>query len=381
MIYDIDGNVISSGESSEGNLYEIASASRVNTFVSGYASNPVSKKNNLTFAVITDIHGDSDRLNSFIEYANQYKELIDFAIILGDNVSNLGTESTTFYDTALSKAELPVFATLGNHDVRNLVLSSAISKVFGTIKSKGWLTSSDFGSSSDCYWFKDFADYKIRVIGLNDFDNADSLWSNNGGSNESRAEYKWYDTAQLQWFADTLYTTPLDYAVLIFSHMPYVQGEPTVAHSFTKAYSATLESPTAIDGEPIGDILNAYKTGTSINNTYSPTSAMSSYFSKTATVSKDFSGRGTGIYVGHICGHDHASVIATHPTYTTLNDIVCPSGSNNVYQRQWDDIPPYGNDNFNVIAVDPSMRTINLVKVGTRLTADIRHRTVDKVTF
>lgn len=370
--YDIDGNQIvfpSNGTSDEEQA--IISASGFNTNSGNSVSDAVAYKKNLTFAVISDIHGTGDALNDFVEYINGKSDYLDFAICLGDNVPIRGDTATAWYDSALQNSNIPVYAVVGNHDVRFVNLSTALGKLFATPKAKGWMAQSDFGSSSNGYWYKDFADYKIRIIGLMEFDNADLL-----KNNSTNSEKRWLDTAQLQWFADTLYSTPTDYTVVLFTHQA-LENATVIEHPFTRIDGFTNDTLTAIDGEPIGELITAFKTGANISKTYSPTSSMASLINKTATVAKDFSARGTGKFACHICGHTHASRLVTYNTYNTLKGVFVPSGSRSVYQRQWDDInysANGGQNNFYIISINTTKNKVNLVKVGNHTTIDMNER-------
>lgn len=379
-LYDVNGNEIVVQNSGTDTEQELIASSGYNTYKSGGEASAVAYKKNLTFAVISDLHGSSQPLIDFVSYINEKTTYLDFAICLGDNVPIGGDADTTWFDSALNNSNVPIYGVVGNHDVRGVNLSTALTKIFTTPKSKGWMETTDFGDTNNGYWYKDFSDYNMRIIGLMEYDNADLLKGNNLYS-----EYKWYDTAQLQWFADTLYNTPSAYSVVVFTHQPLINSSTRIDNSFSKSGTFSTSAPTAIDGEPIGDIINAFVTGGSISTTYSPTSAMSSLVDKTATVAKDFSSRGTGKFACHICGHTHSSWILQHSTYSSIKSVVVPSGSSNIYQRLWDDVryknTAVNKNNFYVIGIDTDTKNINLVKVGSDVTVNMTERRFDKVSY
>lgn len=376
-IYDVNGNELSTqggGGRDEGSA--IIAASEFNTFKSG--ADPY--KRNLTFAVISDIHGSSQALSDFITYVNSKSDYLDFAVFLGDLASVNGSEGNDWYNNRIYYSQIPFYPIVGNHDIRTVSLSTALTKLFSVPKTKGWMVDNDFGDESNGYWYKDFSGYNIRIIGLMEYDNADLLKTD--GTNAGK---RWIDSDQLQWFADTLYSTPSGYSVILFTHQALRETETMITHSFTMPNISTTAMENAINGEPIGDILNAFITGGSISATYSPTSDMASKIQKTATVSKDFSGRGTGKFICHICGHKHSPLILQDTTYSSIKSIVVPSGSADAYQRQWDDIRYKSNDvnknNFYIIGVNTTSKKINLVKIGGYATINMTERFFDRLSY
>ena len=370
----------------------LVSLSGYNTLASGDWTNPVPKKKNICFPVITDVHGSNGALHRFFEYANAHEKYFDFCLGLGDFVVRQPSESTEWVDAELNTSQIPYYYTVGNHDAADSGLSgitqeAARTKYFSTIESKGWLQSSDFMGSGKCSWSKDFSAYHIRIVSLFEYGNADTMSSGAPGSYCRR----WMDSDLLQWFADTLYSTPAGYSVIVLLHqMPYapmtfVNNPFTVTENIAYAPSHwnSLFLNT-IDGNPIEEIVNAFKNSTAISKTYN---SISSYgLGKSATVSKDYSGRAeNGKFIAYFAGHTHASYVLKSQTYPDQISIIVPTGSENIFQRNYGDMlydaETRNKDNFYCVGIDTDLKTINISKIGGQITTDMRERVITSIQY
>ena len=295
-------------------------------------------------------------------------------MFLGDICGQNPNSDISFYKP--SESEIPLLSVVGNHDSADYG-SIGISQVDIYTRYIKPCVDAGFITTSKSYYYKDFSDYKIRVIALMEYEGA--VATQNANSDHYR---RYITTTQLQWFADTLYNTPSDYSVIVLLHQivhtnPFIVDckftENTiyrqVANDFESGFGYQLNN---MNGNPIGDIVQAFIEGTSINESY--TTNMSSQ-SLTSIVDKDFSSRGIGKFICYLSGHTHASFVLKDGTYNNQIQILLPSASDSYYQRKADDIRPIsGIPNFYYLAFDTTNKLIKMVKAGHRITMDMTER-------
>lgn len=275
-----------------------------------------------TFAAITDMHyGNASYTNGLI-HACQAMQYIDSRIRL-DAVSVLGDYIDGFtgtdYNNAIGdfkdiNAELnnlrfaPNLRMHGNHD--HYEPSSPILHRYITAYSDDVVWGSKLGG----YFYRDFEDFKLRIICLN------TAEENKDGLSCSVAQYNWFvNVLDLSSKEDAA-----EWQTLILSHHP-------------------LDWFISVEGGYVfWQILNAYLSGTSWTNTQG------------TAISCDFSGKNSAKIVGNIHGHIHnlltRKIAAGRPNGTedTINvvRIATPEacfGRPNSYNDSWE-YNPFGED-------------------------------------
>lgn len=345
--------------------------------------------NTFSFLAISDMHYHTQNaqiIKSDI-HAGQGMDLvrkgvnIDFAVCLGDTSWGSGIEGDSYRATMdIILAELrsankcldsafrgiPNFRTIGNHD--NVVYNHTINggdyldgnelfPLFGAYN-RGAVYPDD---KSGGYCYRDFDDWKLRVICVNTTDNH----ANNPTANANI----YVSPAQLQWFANTLDLSSKSdankWSILIVSHTPIEM----------------------VSGSRMSKILEAYGKGT----TYSDST-------EGVAISYNYSGKNKATIIANVHGHNHNYQVAnlrkltdtsTSP-YTTqeispaVKRICVPNAcysrmnerSTNGTVDQWDieygDSTPAGNKiadsaqdtAFNVFTIDPVARKIYATNYG-----------------
>lgn len=367
------------GYLNEDELYydELHSLSGYNTPTSDCSyTNPKGYKQNFTCAIMTDIHGDIVKANDWFDFVYSRRNFIDCGINLGDVVAKKITDDYTFFNNIINLSDIPILSCVGNHDIGDpwngtdggsISLSEAYNRYIKPMVDKGWVT------TSDIHWFKDISKYKIRLISINQY-----CATTDATSDVSEYMYScYYSSSELQWFADTLFDTPSGYTVVVLAHqfpsdndkLDYVENNFTISNKFPR----TLRVQRMIlDGTPIEDIINAFKTKTSITQTYiSKNSNLNN-----STVSKDFSNSQSNKYACMLTGHTHFPLVLRSNKYSDQIVIVCPSTSSNIYQRSTDDILPMNKNekNFYVLAINTELQLINILKIGNTKTQDLVER-------
>lgn len=253
-------------------------------------------ENTFSFIAISDSHylATNKNIVDSVIHAGQGMYLvrkgvdIDFAVNLGDNSWGSGLEgSETTIEVGKKEIEavnkcisiafngIPNFRTPGNHD--NLAYNYAyndndyldadeIFKYFGAYNVGATFQS---GEENRGYCYRDFDEWKLRVICMNTCDLKDL--------DPSNEESMYTSGTQMQWFAQTIdlssKSDASDWSIIIFSHHPLDFGISILCNR----------------------ILKAYLEGTSV----------SSFTRDGITISYDYTGKNSASIIGNIHGHNH----------------------------------------------------------------------------
>ena len=224
------------------------------------------------------------------------------------------------------------------------------------------------------YYYFDNTTYKRRTIVLFEYEA--------GQDTDSCLAYyyrRYISSAQLQWFADTLYDTPNDYSVLVLTHQQIWKNPTEIDHLFTKKpYYGTISSGAGIgnnmSGNAIGDIVDAFKHSKVINQTYTNNDYTTTGLPN-STVSKDFTGRANGKFICYLSGHAHAPYVVHDSTYTDQLQVIVPAATVDIHQRRSDDIrPEQTQPQYYCVSFDTTNKLVKLLKMGRRVTMDMRER-------
>lgn len=253
--------------------------------------------------ICTDSHGDKQTTKNSIDALNAFPTL-DAWIHCGDILRGFySPEGIETFAECVASAKKPFFAVPGNHDVGNTAYVAACAtheQVYTAfIKPSvdaGWLKAGEY-TEGKSYWYHDDATYKIRLIGLYEYDDpmdfdttywkpipyeaglpeiknnttfevgdkANPAFWNLGSDYFKYTAYSFecvkactisgttfYDTIkympkyriqrgtrvirqeQAQWFLDTLASTPTGYGVIVAMHNPFSDTATSVQAKFTQ---------------------------------------------------------------------------------------------------------------------------------------------------
>ena len=364
----------------------LVSVGGVNAYASGTYDSFTTQKKNLSILAITDIHGTFESISRAVEFANAKTDFIDYVACLGDIVLRSPADSITDFEDSFADCAKPFLFTVGNHDTADTGLAAiteaeARTKYFSQIVSKGWI--SNFKDANSCSWYKDDSTHKIRMVSVFEYGNSQTVAS---GAPNTYCR-RWIPSETLQWFADTLYSTPSDYSVVVLLHQipffpaTYVEGKFTISSDMRISLSQFFLN--TVDGNPFGDIVDAFINGSNLSESYD---SISSYgLGKTATVAKDFTGRGAGKFICFVTGHFHGSYIFKDATYPDQITVVVPSGSQSAFQQKYGDTnyaPGTRNeDQFYVIGFDTENELINIAKIGGQVSNDMVKRDIVSIKY
>ncbi|MGX7202399.1 hypothetical protein BCR22_07420 [Enterococcus plantarum] len=255
---------------------------------------------------MTDLHTDYGYGATSWKYAQYFfshitnmqslEDVADVAIHNGDNADcyikdkeQSEIQQRKFGIKALRKAKIPTFVNIGNHDNGSPPFKRDIGKVMpGDI-----ITNEEFkdfyGARSklfdevrngdSLYFYKDFPEKKVRVIGLNTNDNNQTVFSADGTYKYGSHDHFAMQQEQLKWLADVALKVPTDYHVIVFGHCP-------------------LQETIFDNRECLIKILEAFKLGTSVP-------IKSVYPDHLVNFTANFTKQGPATLIGYICGHWH----------------------------------------------------------------------------
>lgn len=233
---------------------------------------------NLTLLFFSDLHACATPLERIGKFAEEYCidnniKYIDAVVAGGDNV-NRATDNYTFWEQCGARSFLPV---VGNHELLipedkvstgeyqtpqingvNVAINSMpySAKFVYEREFAPFLSATNFTSivENKCYWYKDFANAKIRLIGIDDYHWKESpiRLTDNTLANEYPDGETLDNGEQLEWFENTLASAKsLGYSVIVVHHAPARFDSP-IQCSFTSLdfQNNIATDPTSPSGAP-----------------------------------------------------------------------------------------------------------------------------------
>lgn len=239
----------------------------------------------------------------FAEVARQLEP--DFVIAGGDNIN--GDISYNYNQDAYKRVTAtlngqisptaPIFWLNGNHDNGNGQAGRTPSTVISRNEMKQYFNTKGcpFGEVRDggsLYFYKDFTDKKLRVIGLDGFDLPESTDSD-GSLHYTTLNQGGYQQKQITFLAKALKLPANDWQVIIFCHTP-LSGADT-----SESLLASTQDARQFNDNLVRGILNAFEQGTSFSGDNTNSSDLP------AKIAVDFTDQGKGTLIGEITGHMH----------------------------------------------------------------------------
>lgn len=330
-------------------------------------------------AHVSDLHGDAQRAYNVMRYAKHYG--LDDVIVSGDSVHFDFNCGCGFVFAAAEKAGVHVCQGIGNHEVFNLPSGKTSFNLiadhvedFGYMKSSGVIT-------DKFYYYHDISGKNLRIIALDTYE---------GGTISGSMT-----SAQLEWFFNTLKSTPSGYGVVVVMHAPEGQMQNT-GSVFSKFRTTT--PATGNDGDnciypstgrlnvgnasPISTIIDAFIQRSSFTLSYTDNLGSQSFSGSFA------SGVNDGVeFICFLNGHvhlDNMGYVGDSPRKLNIN-ITCGNGhvqmmneSNHFTVSGYDDIPRRGTgvtqDAFNVYAIDREHKQVRVLRIGSDTKIDFSKR-------
>ena len=185
------------------------------------------------------------------------------------------------------------------------------------------------------YFYKDYPDKKVRVIGLDSNDNP-GLLANDGSEKYPEIWHMGYMQEQINWLANVaLKNVPEDYTTLIVAHMQSWVKDGTNIHN--------------------ADLVNEVVSNFIQGQAGTVSSADTDW---EVNVLTDFTAQGPRLLAGWIHGHEHVENIRTDGGYNNIG-IIASINPLSVTDFKGD------NDGWNLIELDTEKRTLTLKGFGT----------------
>lgn len=195
-----------------------------------------------------------------------------------------------------------------------------------------------FGERRDgdsLYFYKDYPNKKVRLIGLNSNDDPNIL-DDAGNPKYFGIQHMGYQQQQLNWLANVaLQNVPDDYVVLIMGHIP-----------------ATANGTDQNNQSLVNQIINAFQVGT-------PVHAIGTDADWKVDVTADYSTQGRRTVAAYINGHLHAEFLNTSPGFNSISVTSSINSTSDGTAPADKDI-----DGWDLITIDTSNRSIKITGFG-----------------
>lgn len=305
-------------------------------------------KDLFSFLVLTDGHHQTGGYapNQLAHYQNattltKKTDKIDALILGGDNINGYydrnriltETEQVTSLVFNTISDSTDVLFSFGNHDngvgqngknkPEQCLLLSEIKKLYNL---------------DELYYFRDYEEYKVRLIILNSFDLPETT-NEDGTYKYNFIEQSGFGGEQLKWLAEKALILPSnEWHVVIFSHAQLSGSFGTIPQ-----YNTT----------EIITILNGFQNGTSVSIN-KPLNELPVF------IESDFSIQGKGVLAAFINGHVHSD---GQMIYKGINCIMSQASLcyENDEKRK---VGTESEDSWDVFSIDKANRTISIYRFG-----------------
>ena len=356
----------------------------------------------LSFVHISDTHcTDSTHLSPFVRAARLFNELaendvnrgrnVKFLLHTGDVRSMAYTSGYSFFYNIIADLKRNVYVTAGNHDVGHKLDATIAGtdeqlyeQMFAPMLEK-WALKSDGGGTphpdGKNYYFTDFSDEKVRMIVLYE-------WETDFELNPSDASLLLYDRSsrafrqeQIDWFINSLMTTPAGYGVIVVKHQPEsIKGVFDNPFFSNVAVLNKKEMSTYCGTELISQIVQAFIDRQSINVSVKQTGGVVT----TLYANADFSAVAEGAeFICYCSGHTHQDVVTFLRDYPKQLELTI--GCNNVHYTEGSDmLQEEGGKSevlMNVYNIDRNRGYVYIVRIGADFSNTAQNRSFTAIKY
>lgn len=254
---------------------------------------------------------------------NYLQDSVDVMIANGDHVNGLDSsientkqELSAYNEKLLTGVNTDRYALVGNHDdgspsksynkaitPAEIISNDELEKLFHTHD----LINGEVRNNGSMYFYKDYDEAKIRLVGLYTEDIPENAVNADGTPKFTRWLYHTYGQAQLDWLAKVAFSNiPADYQVVVVGHAPLY-------------YGWTDEGAHQYNSELLKGLLDAVDVG----NSFSGTSTTEVPTEMKVSVNADYSEQGPRPVAAFIAGHVHKELTVPLDRFTmttVLND-------------------------------------------------------------
>lgn len=347
----------------------------------------------------SDTHGDAERLNNVHEWADYIGA--DLVVNTGDNPFYLMGDGVNFVNEIVFAHKTDFANCLGNHDTYDSSggVAGYTQKNIGVFaETYHYYKGVDNGEpviTDKGYYYKDLADKNLRIIAI---DLYDSIVTANYKSRVGET--------QIQWFIDTLASTPAGYGVIVIMHQ--------VPHTLTAISGKTNFNDTTMNkgnvaenewqcsgidsdymitapltGNPFGKIVDAFISKTTVSGTYNQKNAAITQ-NETISYNADFTNVAEGVeFIMYLNGHTHRDFVGylADCEHNQLNINVCstsPISQSTGLKSPADSMRGSNGANqdaFNVYTINRTDKTVGIARIGANLSKGLVDRKVMFVSY
>ena len=332
-------------------------------------------------AQATDSHGDYVRWMDFLDVVNHYEPAL--VVHSGDMVNTDMLSDTSYFLDNLPS--MPTLLAMGNHEVgagHNIGSGGATNETLFNDLIEPLNEKYNFGATKTYYSYTTpNLQYTggIKFIVLNVYD-----YDENDGTTFVDRTHIYYSQEQITWLIGELQNALTNNnPVVVVAHEcdAYLAPADGGENPFNQTYEMARFYSKTWTGNPVCDLIEAFITGSSINQTYTETGA-----GITLTVNTSFASKGK--FVTWLVGHRHADFMGFLPDYSQLVISPCATACSidSVNSAQgYSDLPRREGDRcedaFNLYAITPDANTIGIVRVGSNINYDLRERRYYKTSY
>lgn len=379
-VSQLEGVISGGGDVLSANAFKRAAIDSIGILIGRQV--PKKKNNYLCILHQSDIHGDAERMRRMIEFGNDVG--VNAILATGDFCVNEwgdgGFDNT--YGALYSQSDAPILPVIGNHDV------GAYNKIYtetpNTLAAVGAKYITPYmtaiggvqGGTDAGYYYKDFADFKVRVIVLCEYETPRVP---NSGNTELKYSIwsRYLSQAQTNWFISTLNGVQSGWSVIVCMHQ-IIDVFEKYDDEFKCRVAYSNADVTNYQGSIIQDIMDAYISRGTLSKSYHYNNADTSEVPD-ITASADFSAA-NGEFICYINGHTHKDGMGQSSVATNkqVNINVTTGSSRTDYIAVYDDLYRDKNtmsqDAFNMVAFDTDKKEIRVLRIGANVSADMRRR-------
>lgn len=316
---------------------------------------------------------------------------VKFLLHTGDVRNHAYTSGYDFFYKVTADLKRNIYVTAGNHDVGHKLdatIAGTDAQIYEQMIApmlEKWALKSDGGGTphpdGKNYYFSDFTDEKVRMIFLYE-------WETDFELNPSDASLLLYDRSsrafrqeQIDWFINSLLTTPAGYGVIVVKHQPEsVKGEWNNPFFSNVARIDKTEMSTYCGTELIAQIVQGFIDRTTINITVEQTGGVVT----TLFAYADFSAVAEGAeFICYCSGHTHQDIVnflRDYPKQLELN-----IGCNNVHYTEGSDmLQEEGGKSevlMNVYNIDRNRGYVYIVRIGADFSNTAQDRSFTAIKY
>ena len=315
----------------------------------------------------TDFHADYYRLKNLSELGTAIHA--DAVLATGDFLMNVGYDGLDWVKDAFAEqpGTLPAIVCPGNHDSWHMTSAEFYNLVTNPLKARfGYTTPS--GVSSPTFFYKDIPNRQLRIISLN------YLVTTTGN---------WHATnitgAQLQWFINTLGTTPANYGVVVCIHSPECRIDRIPGKDDFYEPDFMSSNTPAQPMKSLYDIIDAFISRGTCSGTMNDYSGATSYNANFSTIASgvEFIAWCTGHFhedcVGYVSGTSQPQLNLNLHVGNGLTGFYMKSFGRNGWGKSQDCLNVYG--------IDREKKEVRIVRIGANTNYRFSQRTCMTVSY